>query len=199
MNFFKKSLWIGMGIAVLAFFGCDNGMNSKQDGNQEKLGGITLDYNTSVYNVSMKDALDSSKDFVNKSVKAQNSKEAFIEPSEEDLWQGFIQNEYGENWNVPSSIYGTSLEAAENELKINGEELGTLQNLVLHKDENGNFICETLPSGQVKVNLKMQTSVEGLFAAGDLRQDAPKQVVCAAADGAIAALGVLSYLEEKRR
>ncbi|MBO7370242.1 MAG: FAD-dependent oxidoreductase, partial [Campylobacter sp.] len=65
------------------------------------------------------------------------------------------------------------------------------------KDENGNFICETLPSGQVKVNLKMQTSVEGLFAAGDLRQDAPKQVVCASADGATAALGVLSYLESK--
>ena len=72
-----------------------------------------------------------------------------------------------------------------------------VRNSVL-KDENGNFICETLPSGQVKVNLKMQTSVEGLFAAGDLRQDAPKQVVCAAADGATAALGVLSYLEEKR-
>ncbi|MBQ7675269.1 MAG: FAD-dependent oxidoreductase, partial [Campylobacter sp.] len=72
-----------------------------------------------------------------------------------------------------------------------------VRNSVL-KDENGNFICEILPSGQVKVNLKMQTSVEGLFAAGDLRQDAPKQVVCAAADGATAALGVLSYLEEKR-
>lgn len=63
------------------------------------------------------------------------------------------------------------------------------------KQDNGEFLCETLPTGQVKVNHKMQTNVPGLFAAGDLREDAPKQVVCAAADGAIAALSVLSYIE----
>ena len=100
MNFIKKLLLIGMGIIGFVFFGCNNGMNS----NQETPGGITLDYNTSVYNVSMKDALNRSKDFVSKSVKAQNSREAFVEPSEEDLWQGFINNKYGTNWNVPSSI-----------------------------------------------------------------------------------------------
>ncbi|ALV23918.1 thioredoxin reductase [Campylobacter iguaniorum] len=63
------------------------------------------------------------------------------------------------------------------------------------KDENGNFICDTLPTGQVRVNLKMQTNVPGLFAAGDLREDAPKQVVCAAADGAVSALSAMSYIE----
>ncbi len=63
------------------------------------------------------------------------------------------------------------------------------------KNEDGSFICDTLPTGQVKVNLKMQTSLAGLFAAGDLREDAPKQVVAAAADGAIAALSALSYIE----
>ena len=57
------------------------------------------------------------------------------------------------------------------------------------------FICDILPSGQVKVDLKMQTSTPGLFAAGDLRQDAPKQVVSAAADGAVAALSAMSYIE----
>ena len=50
--------------------------------------------------------------------------------------------------------------------------------------------------GQVKVNLKMQTSLDGLFVAGDLRQDAPKQVVCAAGDGAVAALSAIAYLEK---
>ena len=49
--------------------------------------------------------------------------------------------------------------------------------------------------GQVAVNLKMQTSVHGLFAAGDMRQDAPKQVVCAAGDGAVAALSAIAYLQ----
>ena len=57
------------------------------------------------------------------------------------------------------------------------------------------FICDILPSGQVKVDLKMQTSTPGLFAAGDLRQDAPKQVISAAADGAVAALSAISYIE----
>lgn len=63
------------------------------------------------------------------------------------------------------------------------------------KQENGEFLCEMSANAQVKVDLKMQTSVPGLFAAGDLRQDAPRQVVCAAADGAVAALSAMSYLE----
>lgn len=63
------------------------------------------------------------------------------------------------------------------------------------KDEDGNFICDITQTGQIKVNLKMQTSLKGLFAAGDIREDAPKQVVSAAGDGAVAALSVLSYLE----
>ena len=63
------------------------------------------------------------------------------------------------------------------------------------RQENGEFLCEMQSGGQVSVNLKMQTNVAGLFAAGDLRQDAPKQVVCAAADGATAALSAMSYIE----
>jgi len=65
------------------------------------------------------------------------------------------------------------------------------------KDENGVFICEMNDWGQVKVDLSMRTSVEGLFAAGDLRIEAPKQVVVAAGDGATAALQVISYIQEQ--
>ena len=63
------------------------------------------------------------------------------------------------------------------------------------KQDDGSFLCDTQPAGQVSVNLKMQTSISGLFAAGDLRQDAPKQVICAAGDGAVAALSALAYIE----
>ena len=49
--------------------------------------------------------------------------------------------------------------------------------------------------GQVKTNLKMQTSLKGLFVAGDIREDAPRQVVVAAGDGAVAALSAMSYIE----
>lgn len=124
----KKILGLGIGLAVLFFGGC------------KPLDDPTLPkYDESVYNVSMREALQASQDFVNQSIKFQQSKEVFANPTEEDLWQGYIQNENGKNWNVPSNVYGTSLETAENELVVDGEELGTLQELVFHKDENGNF------------------------------------------------------------
>ncbi len=61
--------------------------------------------------------------------------------------------------------------------------------------EDGSFLCDVNESGEVKVDLKMKTSVEGLFAAGDIRIDAPKQVVCAAGDGATAGISAIAYLQ----
>ncbi len=71
-----------------------------------------------------------------------------------------------------------------------------VNNAVL-KDENDEFICEMNEWGQVIVDLSMKTSVTGLFAAGDMRIQAPKQVVVAAGDGATAALQVISYIQEQ--
>ena len=65
-------------------------------------------------------------------------------------------------------------------------------------DEKGEFICEINDWGQVIVDLSMKTSVPGRFAAGDIRIEAPKQVVSAAGDGAIAALQVISYIQEQQ-
>lgn len=66
------------------------------------------------------------------------------------------------------------------------------------KDENGAFICEVNQWGQVVVDLSMRTSVEGLYVAGDMRIQAPKQVVSAAGDGATAALQVISFIQEQQ-
>ncbi len=63
--------------------------------------------------------------------------------------------------------------------------------------ENGEFLCELNSNGEVVVDLSMRTSLAGLFAAGDIRVEAPKQVVCAAGDGAVAALKAISYVDEK--
>lgn len=65
------------------------------------------------------------------------------------------------------------------------------------KDENGEFICEVNDRGQVVVDLNMKTSLEGLFVGGDIRIEAPKQVVSSAGDGAVAALQVISYIQER--
>ncbi|TDA62709.1 thioredoxin-disulfide reductase [Sulfuricurvum sp. IAE1] len=61
--------------------------------------------------------------------------------------------------------------------------------------EDGSFLCDMTPWGEVKVDLSMKTSVPGLFAAGDMREQAPKQVVCAAGDGAVAALQAIAYVD----
>jgi len=66
------------------------------------------------------------------------------------------------------------------------------------KDEKGEFICKMNEWGQVMVDLSMKTSLSGLYAAGDIRIEAPKQVVSAAGDGAVAALQVISYIQEKQ-
>lgn len=71
-----------------------------------------------------------------------------------------------------------------------------VNNQVLQK-EDGSFICDVNEAGEVIVDLRMRTSIPGLFAAGDIRIDAPKQVVAAAGDGAVAAVNVIPYVDEK--
>ncbi|RXJ90072.1 thioredoxin-disulfide reductase, partial [Malaciobacter molluscorum] len=94
-------------------------------------------------------------------------------------------------------------------LKVKSKEDGTIRQLdvpgvfifvgrdVLNepiKNEDGTFICDTDDQGQVIVDLKMRTSLSGLYAAGDVRIDAAKQVVCAAGDGATAAVDIIDFL-----
>lgn len=64
-------------------------------------------------------------------------------------------------------------------------------------DEPIKGLLETTKGGWIKTNEKMETSVEGIFAAGDLRDKALRQVVTAAADGAIAAMSASSYIGEQ--
>jgi thioredoxin reductase (NADPH) len=62
--------------------------------------------------------------------------------------------------------------------------------------EDGTFLCDMNDHGQVIVDISMRTSVAGLFATGDMRIAAPKQVVSAAGDGAVAALQAIPYVDE---
>ena len=51
--------------------------------------------------------------------------------------------------------------------------------------------------GWIITNDHMETSVEGIFAAGDVRSKYLRQVITAAADGAIAAMAASSYINEQ--
>lgn len=66
------------------------------------------------------------------------------------------------------------------------------------RDKNGRSICDMNEFGQVLVDLNMKSSLPGLFAAGDIRVDALKQVVIAAGDGAVAALNAIEFLENSK-
>lgn len=52
-----------------------------------------------------------------------------------------------------------------------------------------------MENGYIKTNENMETNVRGVYAAGDIRVKSVRQVVTAAADGAIAALAAEKYLE----
>ncbi|WP_032079779.1 FAD-dependent oxidoreductase, partial [Clostridium drakei] len=55
---------------------------------------------------------------------------------------------------------------------------------------------DTSEAGYIVTNDKMETNIEGVFAAGDIREKPLRQVVTAAADGAIAAVQAEKYIEK---
>jgi thioredoxin reductase (NADPH) len=56
-------------------------------------------------------------------------------------------------------------------------------------------VVELDPAGHIVTDLMMQTSVPGVFAAGDLRQHSVRQLVSAAGDGATAAVAAYRYVK----
>lgn len=105
----------------------------------------------------------------------------------------------GDSNGVHSLILQNTETGAEETLQVPVlfEFVGYEVNNQILQQADGSYLCDVDSYGSVQVNLKMHTSVPGLFAAGDIRVDAPKQVICAAGDGAQAALEAITYLEQK--
>lgn len=77
-------------------------------------------------------------------------------------------------------------------LKVEGVfiEIGYVPNLGVFKNE-----VVLNEKGEIDIDLKNQTSLEGVFAAGDVTNVPYKQIVIAAAEGAKAALSINEYLQ----
>ena len=70
-------------------------------------------------------------------------------------------------------------------------EIGTIPNSFLAKE-----LVETNQQGEIVVDDQQMTSVNGIFAAGDVTTQPDKQIIISAADGAKAALAVTKYLNK---
>ncbi len=114
-------------------------------------------------------------------------------PKIELVLNSTVKEIYGDAMGV-TGVLTEDKEGNERDLKVPGIFIfvGMNVNNDVLKQEDGTFLCDVNEWGEVIVDLSMRTSVEGLYAAGDIRIEAPKQVVCAAGDGATAALQVVA-------
>ena len=83
--------------------------------------------------------------------------------------------------------------SSNKEIKVDGVFVfvGMKVNNELVKD-----LVELNEWGEVKVNLNMETSSKGLYAAGDIRENSVKQVVAAAGDGSVAGINAVKFVEK---
>lgn len=81
----------------------------------------------------------------------------------------------------------------EKDLAVQGVfvEIGLVPNVVFAKDVEKN------QKNEIKVNLRNETSIPGIFAAGDVTDVPEKQIIIAAGEGSKAALSVFHYLSGK--
>ena len=116
-------------------------------------------------------------------------KRVFNTPNIEIIYNETVKKVFGKEF-----VEGIIL-SSNKELKVDGVFVfvGMKVNNELVKD-----LADLNEWGEVKVDLNMQTSVKGLYAAGDIRQNSVKQVVAAAGDGAVAGINAVKYIEHTK-
>lgn len=103
----------------------------------------------------------------------------------------------GEN-NLVTKVIGTDRTSGETvEIETDGVFvfIGLLPNTQFLADSD----VELDEIGMIKTGMDLQTSMPGVFAAGDVRSGATMQIASAAGEGATAALMVRKYLEDHER
>jgi len=113
-------------------------------------------------------------------------KKVFNTPNIEIIYNETVKKVFGKEF-----VEGIIL-SSNKEIKLDGVFVfvGMKVNNEIVKD-----LVELNEWGEVKVDLNMQTSKKGLYAAGDIRENSVKQVVAAAGDGSIAAINAVKYIE----
>lgn len=122
---------------------------------------------------------------------------AFKNPKIKVKWNSTIDEVKGDG--IVQSVVFKDTKTGELSEYFADEEDGTFGIFVFvgYLPINGLFkeIIKTNESGYIVTNDKMETNIDGVFAAGDIREKSLRQVVTAAADGAIAAVQAEKYIE----
>lgn len=119
-------------------------------------------------------------------------KKAFAEPKIEFLWNTIV-----------TEIDGDNIVARLKLKEITTDKTSTLKVagifVAIGSIPNTNYLKGIVPldeTGYIITNELMETKIPGIFAAGDIRYNSPKQLITAAGDGATAALSAERFLKE---
>jgi len=122
---------------------------------------------------------------------------AFKNPKIEIMWNSVVHEIKG-NGMVESAVFKNTKTSELHEY-FASEEDGTFGIFVfvgfLPINDIFKDIINTSQSGYIITDDSMRTNIEGVFAAGDIREKSLRQVVTATADGAIAAVMAEKYIE----
>lgn len=114
---------------------------------------------------------------------------AFENPKLSFIWNSAVTEIHGEN-----SVRGITLK----NLKTGTESLLDCRGIFMFVGAvpNTGFVKDILPDGYIETDERTATALSGIFAAGDVRKKALRQISTAVSDGAIAASMADRYLTE---
>ena len=122
--------------------------------------------------------------------------QALANPKIVPVWNSVVESIEGEG--VVEKLVLKNVKTGEiSDLPVAGcfVFVGTEPNVAYLQPESS--VVKQTRGGWIDTNDKMETSVEGIFAAGDIRDKYLRQVVTAAGDGAVAAMAAYSYITEQ--
>ena len=122
-------------------------------------------------------------------------KRAFTHPKLEFIWDTVVEEVLGEEL-----LSGLKLRNVKTDqqatLKVNGVFVAVG---IMPNSRSFFNMMELDDTGYIVTDETMATSSPGIFAAGDIRRNSPRQVATAVGDGVTAAMSAFKYLEETRR
>lgn len=109
------------------------------------------------------------------------------------IWNHTVKEIHEENGKVGSVTLVSTVNGEEKEVKTDGVFVYVGMIPLSKPFENLGITNE---KGYIETNERMETSVPGIFAAGDIREKMLRQIVTATGDGSIAAQSAQHYIEE---